>query len=52
MTSYYLSVLQNRVFVYRGKEYERLSDFNARLQNQFPNAKVGELIIVFINSQY
>jgi len=33
------SFLQNRVFIYRGKEYERLSDFTARLQNQFPNAQ-------------
>ncbi|XP_028968827.1 dedicator of cytokinesis protein 1 [Galendromus occidentalis] len=30
--------LQNKVFVYRGKEYERLADFSARLLNQFPNA--------------
>ncbi|EEC03304.1 dock-1, putative, partial [Ixodes scapularis] len=30
--------LQNKVFVYRGKEYERLSDFSTRLLNQFPNA--------------
>jgi hypothetical protein len=32
--------LQNKVFIYRGKEYERLSDFSSRLQNQFPNAQV------------
>jgi len=32
--------MQNRVFVYRGKEYERLADFTARFQNQFPNAQV------------
>ena len=32
---------QNKVFVYRGKEYERLSDFAAGLQNQFPNAQVS-----------
>ncbi|XP_064601988.1 dedicator of cytokinesis protein 1-like isoform X2 [Liolophura sinensis] len=34
------SFLQNKVFIYRGKEYERLSDFNARLQNLFPNAQL------------
>jgi dedicator of cytokinesis protein 1 len=34
------SFLQNRVFIYRGKEYERHSDFVARLQNQFPNAQL------------
>lgn len=32
------SFLQNKVFVYRGKEYERLSDFSNRTMNQFPNA--------------
>ena len=36
-----LCVIQNKVFVYRGKEYERLSDFAAGLQNQFPNALVS-----------
>ncbi|XP_013378716.1 LOW QUALITY PROTEIN: dedicator of cytokinesis protein 1-like [Lingula anatina] len=34
------SFLQNKVFIYRGKEYERLSDFTTRLQNQFPNAQL------------
>ncbi|XP_067134875.1 dedicator of cytokinesis protein 1-like [Centruroides vittatus] len=32
--------LQNKVFIYRGKEYERLTDFNSRLLNQFPTAIV------------
>ncbi|XP_064466141.1 dedicator of cytokinesis protein 1-like [Ornithodoros turicata] len=32
--------LQNKVYVYRGKEYERLSDFSSRLLNQFPNAQL------------
>ncbi|XP_071089559.1 dedicator of cytokinesis protein 1-like isoform X4 [Haliotis cracherodii] len=32
------SFLQNKMFIYRGKEYERLADFNARMQNLFPNA--------------
>ncbi|KAL7286180.1 hypothetical protein TKK_0019548 [Trichogramma kaykai] len=31
--------LQNKVFVYRGKEYERLSDFCSRMLNQLPNAE-------------
>ncbi|CAL1526733.1 unnamed protein product [Lymnaea stagnalis] len=34
------SFLQNKVFIYRGKEYERLADFNARMQNLFPNAEL------------
>ncbi|KAK3095553.1 hypothetical protein FSP39_016043 [Pinctada imbricata] len=34
------SFLQNKVFIYRGKEYERLSDFNARMQALFPNAEL------------
>ncbi|XP_064631450.1 dedicator of cytokinesis protein 1-like isoform X3 [Lineus longissimus] len=34
------SFLQNKMFVYRGKEYERLSDFTARLQNQFTDAQL------------
>lgn len=32
--------LQNKVFVYRGKEYERLCDFSTRLLNQLPNAEL------------
>ncbi|XP_076229494.1 dedicator of cytokinesis protein myoblast city isoform X2 [Nomia melanderi] len=31
--------LQNKVFIYRGKEYERLSDFCSRTLNQLPNAE-------------
>ncbi|KAG5343195.1 DOCK1 protein, partial [Acromyrmex heyeri] len=31
--------LQNKVFIYRGKEYERLSDFCTRTLNQLPNAE-------------
>ncbi|KAF7990611.1 hypothetical protein HCN44_000416 [Aphidius gifuensis] len=31
--------LQNKIFVYRGKEYERLSDFCTRTLNQLPNAE-------------
>jgi dedicator of cytokinesis protein 1 len=29
-----------QVFVYRGKEYERLSDFSSRTLNQLPNAEL------------
>lgn len=36
--------LKNKVFIFRGHEYEKLSDFNARMSTQFPNAKV-ELVI-------
>ncbi|XP_050304413.1 dedicator of cytokinesis protein 1 isoform X2 [Anthonomus grandis grandis] len=32
--------LQNKVFVYRGMEYERLEDFNNRILNEFPRAKL------------
>ncbi|CAH2001464.1 unnamed protein product [Acanthoscelides obtectus] len=32
--------LQNKVFIYRGKEYERLADFNARILNEFPKAEL------------
>lgn len=31
--------LKNKVFIFRGHEYEKLSDFNARMSSQFPNAK-------------
>ncbi|KAL5021107.1 hypothetical protein ScPMuIL_000262, partial [Solemya velum] len=34
------SFLQNKVFIFRGKEYERLSDFSARMQTLFPNAEL------------
>ena len=33
-------LFQNKSFIYRGKEYERISDFSARLQNLFPSAQV------------
>lgn len=32
--------LSNKVFIYRGKEYERLADFNARILNEFPKAEL------------
>ncbi|XP_042527361.1 LOW QUALITY PROTEIN: dedicator of cytokinesis protein 2-like [Dipodomys spectabilis] len=33
------SFLRNKVFIYRGKEYERREDFQAQLLSQFPNAE-------------
>ena len=51
--------LQNKTFVYRGKEYERLSEFSGRLLNQFPNAQLltklgppGDEITESPNGQY
>lgn len=32
--------LQNNVLIYRGKEYERLADFNSRILNEFPKAEL------------
>ncbi|RXM36003.1 Dedicator of cytokinesis protein 1, partial [Acipenser ruthenus] len=32
------SFMRNKIFIYRGKEYERREDFEARLLTQFPNA--------------
>ncbi|CAM1325956.1 DOCK2 (predicted), partial [Pycnogonum litorale] len=32
--------LKNKVFIHRGKEYERLSDFSSHLQNIFPYAQL------------
>ncbi|OCT71603.1 dedicator of cytokinesis protein 1 isoform X2 [Xenopus laevis] len=31
--------IRNKIFIYRGKEYERREDFEARLLTQFPNAE-------------
>lgn len=31
-------LLQNKMFIYRGKEYEWLEDFSLKLLSQFPNA--------------
>ena len=31
--------LQNKVFVYRGKDYERISEFSNRIMNEYPNAQ-------------
>lgn len=30
---------QNKIFIYRGKEYERREDFNLKLLTQFPSAE-------------
>jgi len=35
--------LKNKVFIFRGHEYEKLSDFNTRITTQFANAKVSSL---------
>ncbi|XP_065920842.1 dedicator of cytokinesis protein 1-like isoform X2 [Dysidea avara] len=32
--------LKNKVFIFRGLEYEKLSDFNERLSEMFPHAKL------------
>lgn len=32
--------LQNKVFIYRGKEYEHLTEFNTRILNIFPKAEL------------
>ena len=32
---------QNKVFVYRGKEYEKIGEFVVRIQSQYPSAQVG-----------
>ncbi|XP_052047074.1 dedicator of cytokinesis protein 5 isoform X2 [Apodemus sylvaticus] len=34
-----LGSLLNKIFIYRGKEYERREDFSLRLLTQFPNAE-------------
>lgn len=36
--------LRNRVFVYRGKEYERLSDFCSRILSQHPGADLMQTL--------
>lgn len=32
--------LQNKLFVYRGLEYERIGAFTQRLQTEFPSAQI------------
>lgn len=36
---FFFSCPQNKVFIYRGKEYERREDFNLKLLTQFPSAE-------------
>ncbi|KAL2305520.1 hypothetical protein Nmel_007508, partial [Mimus melanotis] len=36
---FYEKILKNKVFIYRGKEYERREDFEMRLLSPFPNAE-------------
>lgn len=35
--------LRNKVFVYRGKEYEKIGDFVVRIQSQYPSAQILKL---------
>lgn len=39
MTPFGFPDVQNKIFIYRGKEYERREDFSLRLLTQFPNAE-------------
>lgn len=36
----YLFILQNKVFIYRGLEYERIEAFTSRIQTEFPAAQI------------
>lgn len=38
------SFLRNKVYVYRGKEYEFLSDFSTRIRHLFPNATLMQTL--------
>uniref|UniRef100_A0A5F8H144 Dedicator of cytokinesis 5 n=1 Tax=Monodelphis domestica TaxID=13616 RepID=A0A5F8H144_MONDO len=38
------SFLRNKIFIYRGKEYERREDFNLKLLTQFPNCILSEVL--------
>lgn len=33
-------ILQNKLFIYRGLEYERIGAFTQRLQTEFPSAQI------------
>ena len=33
-------IFQNKIFVYRGLEYEKISNFVQRLQTEFPSAQI------------
>lgn len=36
----YMLHLQNKVFIYRGQEYEQIGAFTQRIQTEFPQAKM------------
>ncbi len=38
MMWWYIYYQQNKVFIHRGKEYERREDFQSHLMSQFPSA--------------
>ena len=40
----FASFLRNKEFVYRGKDYDKLSEFTGRLLNFYPNAQVPACI--------
>ena len=37
---FFLLSNQNKVFVYRGVEYERIGSFTQRLQTEYPSAQI------------
>lgn len=41
--------LRNKVFVYRGKEYEKIGEFVVRLQSQYPSAQLLKMKDVITN---
>lgn len=43
---------QNKVFVYRGKEYEKIGDFVVRLQSQYPSAQVWKQTSAQVEALY
>nr|XP_058959333.1 dedicator of cytokinesis protein 1-like [Pocillopora verrucosa] len=41
--------LRNKVFVYRGKEYEKIGEFVVRIQSQYPSAQILKMKDVITN---
>lgn len=39
-TKSFVTILQNKLFIYRGLEYERIGAFTQRLQTEFPGAQI------------
>lgn len=39
-TIFFVFLLQNKLFVYRGLEYERVDAFTQRLQTEWPSAQI------------